>query len=573
MKKIMKKAGLWAGTVGVVIAGAATFSAFEAHIINVTARIENALAVQTGAIDFGTVFPQEFLEAALPVTMSESFLGEDRVDDIEYVIKQKPKVKLFDGEVADPNENPTPGDPYATIFPTTHPEGIVAWRYCEENLPLNAPYSVTEANMGDEYWRYCYLPLANYLSKHETTADGSVTENDISVDAFHQSYMWNASTSQSSLDPAFIARGRLAKSEQDTEDAWTIDLMVPCFINHCAQEADDPNNLPEDQIPGFFVPGPFRLPTSTEHSVFGTDLWIEVSGISLPPTDVPGTLTVTKVLVNDNDGTATTTDFSFAVNGGASAPFEADGTNVIALPAGNYDVVEDAAAGYTTTYANSLNASLDCQDLVVPSGGNVTCTITNDDTAPPAPEVGELTVIKVVVNDNGGTAVTGDFSLFVDAAAVVSGVSTTTAVGSHTVSEAGLFGYSATFSGDCNASGIVEVSSSTPATCTITNDDIAPTITVTKNVVGGTASPDDFDPSVDGAVVTSGSSTVVSANVAHAIDEEASVAGYTFTSITGVSFLGVPCPAALNGTITLTPGDVVTCTITNTSAPSLATTH
>ena len=34
------------------------FAAFEAHVINVTAKIENALGVVTDAIDFGTVFPQ-----------------------------------------------------------------------------------------------------------------------------------------------------------------------------------------------------------------------------------------------------------------------------------------------------------------------------------------------------------------------------------------------------------------------------------------------------------------------------------------------------------------------------------
>jgi hypothetical protein len=128
----------------------------------------------------------------------------------------------------------------------------------------------------------------------------------------------------------------------------------------------------------------------------------------------------------------------------------------------------------------------------------------------------------------------------------------------------GLFGYSATFSGDCDAAGNVAIAANATSTCTITNNDIAPSITLTKVVDGGTADPDAFDLSIDGTIVTSGSSNQVSANAAHAIDEEVLVEGYSFTSITGNSFLGVPCPAILGGTITLAPGDVVTCTITNT---------
>ena len=43
-------------------------------------------------------------------------------------------------------------------------------------------------------------------------------------------------------------------------------------------------------------------------------------------------------------------------------------------------------------------------------GGEATCTITNDDNAP------VLHLRKVVVNDNGGTAAAGDFTLTADGA-------------------------------------------------------------------------------------------------------------------------------------------------------------
>src|SRR3990167_2350440 len=74
-----------------VAGGVAGMSAFEAHVINVTAKIENALAVNTDPINFGTVFPQEQLDRQFTVDLSRSFLEEDRVDDVEYIIRQKPK--------------------------------------------------------------------------------------------------------------------------------------------------------------------------------------------------------------------------------------------------------------------------------------------------------------------------------------------------------------------------------------------------------------------------------------------------------------------------------------------------
>ena len=74
-------------------------AAFEAHVINVTARVEHALRVNTRAINFGTVFPQEHLEKILGVAFSQSFNDEDRVDNVSYIIRQKPKcgVTTIDG--------------------------------------------------------------------------------------------------------------------------------------------------------------------------------------------------------------------------------------------------------------------------------------------------------------------------------------------------------------------------------------------------------------------------------------------------------------------------------------------
>jgi len=87
----------------------------------------------------------------------------------------------------------------------------------------------------------------------------------------------------------------------------------------------------------------------------------------------PATLTVRKVMVNENGGTREPSDFSFSVNGGTAVAFEADGSNVLSLPAGTYTVTETPVAEYTPSLAN-------CTGLVLAAGDSTTCTITNHDT-------------------------------------------------------------------------------------------------------------------------------------------------------------------------------------------------
>jgi uncharacterized repeat protein (TIGR01451 family) len=88
--------------------------------------------------------------------------------------------------------------------------------------------------------------------------------------------------------------------------------------------------------------------------------------------DVPATLIVKKIVINDNGGTKVASDFSFQVNGGEAQSFEADGQNNLTVNAGTYNVVEPGVAGYTTTYQG-------CANIVLPLGGSATCTVTNND--------------------------------------------------------------------------------------------------------------------------------------------------------------------------------------------------
>ncbi|HDZ54689.1 MAG TPA: hypothetical protein ENI19_02655 [Candidatus Nealsonbacteria bacterium] len=212
-----------------VAGGVAALSAYEAHIINVTAKIENALYVDTTPIDFGTVFPQEYLEKEILISLSDSFLAQDRLDDVKYVIKQKPKPKNPDNPV---------------------PEGFDTWHdYCAA--------SVLDLDN-------CYPTLCPYLSKHKAETDNSMATDqcagvladgtsyyDCGIDAFH--------------NPDEMAYGYLVQSVNDDADLWVIDLDVPCFDGECAQD---------------WTHFGWELPAQLNGEVFGCDLWIEVYDFS-----------------------------------------------------------------------------------------------------------------------------------------------------------------------------------------------------------------------------------------------------------------------------------------------------
>lgn len=259
---------LASGALGVAVVLAPMFAAFEAHVVNVTARIENALSVSTDAIDFGTVFPQEHLDQPLRVALSGSFMDEDRVDDVNYFIRQKPKCGLtsLDGQ--------TLLGPTATGHVSVNPD--------TGEVTIDCGPAPEEFEAEVNVWGV--LPsLCEYISKEgdETGEEG----NDGTTPSFHEPWTVNDAGQVVWLDTP----GRLAKSEQDTEDNWTIDLAVPCFGDHCAQDwADFVHGINPDANPDNYTQD-----IADEHKVFGCNLWIEVSGVSestTPPPPPPPTI-------------------------------------------------------------------------------------------------------------------------------------------------------------------------------------------------------------------------------------------------------------------------------------------
>ena len=85
----MKKAILIVAALILVVSGVAAVSAYEAHTVNVKAHVENALTVDIAEIDFGTVFPEEWLSDKFNVSLSQSAIDEKvagRLSSVDFEI-------------------------------------------------------------------------------------------------------------------------------------------------------------------------------------------------------------------------------------------------------------------------------------------------------------------------------------------------------------------------------------------------------------------------------------------------------------------------------------------------------
>ena len=279
-------------------------------------------------------------------------------------------------------------------------------------------------------------------------------------------------------------------------------------------------------------------------------------------------LVVVKHVVNDNGGTAVASAWSMHVKQGASdiggSPFagaESPGTSSEVTP-GTYNVSESGGpAGYVLSYSGDCDAQ---GNVAVGAGQTKTCVLTNDDSAP------QLTVIKHVANDNGGTAVASAWTMQVKqgastvesfAGAESPGTTKSLGAGSYKVVESGgPAGYVLSYSGDCDSSGNVTLGIGDSKTCVLTNDDQAPGLTVIKHVIndnGGTKTAGQFSISVTGSSPSPASfAGAESPGTAVAINAGA----YSVTETVDPQY-EASYSAGCSGTIA--PGESKTCTITN----------
>ena len=358
-----------------VIAGITGMAAFEAHVINVTAKIENALSVTPNEIAFGTVFPQEYTKKNLTISLSDSFKEESRVDDVNYVIKQKPKVR--------PNAQNPEGDPYATIYPDGYSDGIVAHEYCLNNRPAKAD------DPDDPYYTYCYPILCPYLSKHKAENDSTrPTDTCIESDPSNGNPYYDCGVN-AFHNIGKNAYGHLVKSADDNVDKWVIDLAAPCFDGQCDQTYDE---WVWGINPDVANPWDWTLPAGMEGQTFGCDLWIEVTGISESEECVPTQEVCDDGIDNDCDGLVDCDDSDCDNNSVCQ-----NGSDIVINEIMQDPTAVDDRYGEWFELYNTTDQPIDLEGCVVSDNGSDSFTITGSLVAPAH---GYLVLAK---NGNTGT--------------------------------------------------------------------------------------------------------------------------------------------------------------------------
>ncbi|HSD98561.1 MAG TPA: hypothetical protein VLB73_02570 [Patescibacteria group bacterium] len=289
--------------------------------------------------------------------------------------------------------------------------------------------------------------------------------------------------------------------------------------------------------------------------------------------DNPPSLTLVKQVSNTHGGTAQTTDWTLTATGPTTLSGAGGATSGATFKAGTYTLSESTgSSGYTAGGWNCTNnVSVSNSQITLGLGQTTTCTIINSDVAP------TLKLVKHVTNDNGGTKAPHDWTLVATGSGGFSdtGDSTTfhavTAGVSYSLSESAISGYTAgnwSCDGGNQSTNTITLGVGQNVTCSVTNDDQAPSLTLVKHVSGGTALATAWTLTATGSSQSptnlSGTTPVASGNTFKADTYtlgESGPSGYT-ASLYSCS-KNNEAPVSGNS-ITLANGDSATCTVTNT---------
>jgi LPXTG-site transpeptidase (sortase) family protein len=302
---------------------------------------------------------------------------------------------------------------------------------------------------------------------------------------------------------------------------------------------------------------------------------------------IPATLTLLKVVVNDNGGLAADTAWTLNAVGpsnisGVEGSFAV--TNAAVNP-GTYTLSETSGpSGYSQTDLSCSGAAdaNPTDGLTIVLGETVTCTFTNNDVSP------VLTLAKTTTNDNGGTALDTAWTLNAAGPTPISGtegdVSITNATvnaGNYILTESGgPSGYTQTDlscsgTADTNLADGLTLALGETVTCTFANNDVSPVLTLVKTTTtdnGGTALDTAWTLNAAGPTPISGvDGTVAITNAAvnagiYTLIESGGPAGYTQTGLSCAGAADIDLADGLN----LALGETVTCTFFNDDiAPTL----
>jgi hypothetical protein len=375
----------------------------------------------------------------------------------------------------------------------------------------------------------------------------------------------------------FTATGGLTPATFTLDDDSDPPLVNTQSYANILVTATNGNNYTVTETPVFGWDLSFNNPVCTVTSANGGSQSATTNGVNInlregenvtctfvnteDQTKTRGNIKVVKQTLPDGSPQSFTFNANYDVDG-FSLTDGTSNTSVQLIPSaeggGPYSVSENAVAGWTSDGGVCDNGTPN--NITVVAGETTTCTFTNTQTP-------KLTVIKHVINDNGGTAEAGDFTMNVTATnpssssfpgAEAPGTTITLDAGAYSVGETGPSGYTASSSADCSGT----IAPGDHKTCTITNNDQSAHLKLVKVVVndnGGTAQTTDFTLSANGPTPISGAGGAESdVNAGSYALSETSLAGYTAGSW---SCTGDGTQNGAN--ITLALGQSATCTITN----------
>ncbi len=331
------------------------------------------------------------------------------------------------------------------------------------------------------------------------------------------------------------------------------------------------------------IPSPYeldRIECSNSQGSVSPDAIVVALGTSVSCTIYNVASSVQVVKTGDGDGSAS---FDFSATG--QSPFQlslGDSSEVFLYSPDSAVTITETLPGGQPSWDLTAISCTDGEGAAAPglsidlgagsasfstvAGELITCTFSNEQDS-------KITVVKNVVNDNGGTAAVGDFNLYLNGSPVTSGAANYVEPGTYTASEDQLPGY--TFEGvscvdDDTGSNVghpVNLAAGQEVTCTLTNNDVAPKLTLEKFVInddGGTAVDTDWTLHADGPVNIAGSEGEPAVT-----DADVEAGTYTLSESNGPSgynFVSWDCGGHTMDdatTLTLGPGDDVTCTATN----------
>ncbi|MFA5935393.1 MAG: hypothetical protein WC787_00850 [Patescibacteria group bacterium] len=270
-------------------------------------------------------------------------------------------------------------------------------------------------------------------------------------------------------------------------------------------------------------------------------------------------------------------NFSITVHS-SSTPSTTVVGNIVGIPVvvnlGNYIVSEEpigvGAGGIFTTYSS------DCTGTIA-DGETKTCTVTNHFISTAQP-IGQLYVIKSVINDDGGTSVPGDFMLTLDSEGLDTdfpGSALTSfliPLGDFSVTEAPTPGYLASFSPECSGTmgepidfGDGDIQPQVFG-CIVTNDDIEFSVTSTPATSTVTTIVEIINDDGGSAVASDVTVTLVEDSATSTFPGNASGTTVTFApsafSVSGTIPTGYTLSLSADCTGKLEANESVTCTMT-----------